>query len=153
MWGIGLSREQVGLRLPADARGWAATFLGILLLGGLSEGERIFAGAQPFDAETLAFQATMPGLDEELAYRGLLFALLWKGLPSRRGRALSAAIVVILFWLAHVIAIRGGAVHYVGLEPDVLLASILFMALRLLTGSIIVTMVAYDLDNIANTLA
>ncbi|MGI4747170.1 MAG: CPBP family glutamic-type intramembrane protease [Janthinobacterium lividum] len=146
----GLSYEEVGLQLPRGSRGWIISILGILLMAACSTWERLVAGAQPYGTEMFVFQATMPGLDEELAYRGILFALLLRGFTSKLGQGLSAAVVVIMFWLAHVVSIEAGAFHITTLKPDVLLASVLFMGLRLLTGSVFVTIAAHNIDNVAN---
>ena len=153
MRAAGLSREEVGLRLPRGARAWLAALLGIVVLGGSAIAERLAAGTAPYDGETLAFQASMPSLDEELAYRGLLFALLCRGFPTPRGRTVAATLVVLLFWMAHVVGLRDGRVWLAGPRPEVLLSSVLFMTFRLLTGSIVVTAIAHSLDNIANTVA
>lgn len=41
-----------------------------------------FSGSSPFDMETLAFQLTMPGIDEEIMFRGLLLGLLTTALRN-----------------------------------------------------------------------
>ncbi len=149
----GLFREEVGLRLPTGSRGWIISILGILLLAACSTWERLGAGTQLYGAETLAFQAIMPGLDEELVYRGVLLALLVRSFTAAKGRVLSALVVIIMFWLAHVVSIRAGTILITTVKPDVLLASTLFIVLRLLSGSIVITTIAHNIDNVVNVVA
>lgn len=69
---------------------------------------------KPFDAETLGFQLTMPGLDEETSYRGVMLGFLLTSLsgPIRVGK----------YSLNHpgvwVTAILFGLVHGFQLAPD-----------------------------------
>lgn len=42
----------------------------------------LFSNGEVFDIETLIFQMTMPGIDEEIAYRGILFGLFAVSLKS-----------------------------------------------------------------------
>lgn len=73
-----------------------------------------FLPEKPFDAETLGFQLTMPGLDEEASYRGIMLGLLTTSLsgPIRVGK----------YSLNHpgvwVTAILFGLVHGFQLTPD-----------------------------------
>jgi hypothetical protein len=61
----------------------------------------------PFDLETLAFQLTMPGLEEELLFRGVLLGLLIPDLKDKLGTPKinignpSILIVALLFGLVH----------------------------------------------------
>ena len=152
-----LSRAETGLHLPRSPRAWTAAILGTLVLVTLSIAECAWNSPQPYTAEHLVFEATMPGLDEELAYRGVLFALLRRGLPGKyegsRSQILSAIPVTALFWMAHVLSLHQGRIACSFNKPDVLLASILFMALRLGSGSTFVCAAAHNLDNVANVLA
>ena len=94
----GLTRDEVGWRLPRTRIEWAVAAGGIAVLAGLSTVERLAGGGvHSYDTETLVFQATMPGLDEELAYRGVLLAMLIRAFPSRCGICLAAGLVTALF--------------------------------------------------------
>ena len=63
---------------------------------------------RPADAETLADQATMPDLDEELAFRGLGMAMLTRGFPVTRiaNRVIPLAITSLQFMALHVVNIE-----------------------------------------------
>ncbi len=151
-----LSRADTGLHLPRSRRDWNAAMIGTLVLVTLSIAECVWNSPQPYTAEHLAFEATMPGPDEELAYRGILFALLRRGFSDEhtdsRSQILSAITVTTLFWMAHVLSLHQGRIGCDFDKPEVFLASILFMALRIGSGSTLVCAVAHNLDNIANVL-
>jgi membrane protease YdiL (CAAX protease family) len=85
------------LRMPA----WdPVVYLGVAAVAILAfVGPLAFADSMPFSAETLAFQLTMPTLDEELFYRGVLLSLLVHATGSRTA---PIWITGLLFGLAHV---------------------------------------------------
>ena len=68
---------------------------------------------ESFDANTLAFQATMPGIEEELFYRGVLLLALNEAF-TRRWRVAgvsvgwAALLTSILFGLAHAVDVEAG---------------------------------------------
>jgi len=81
------------------------TVLSILFLSSLIT--YFTSGATTFDIDTLAFQLTMPGLDEEFAHRGIMMGLLLSTLkPSfipQKSVILNPAILVtaLLFGMVH----------------------------------------------------
>lgn len=85
---------------------WPAIGVGIIILG-LRLLFKLSGGTQKaFDTETFAFQATLPGLTEELIYRGLLLGFLNKIFtPSaniiRAPVGWGALMVSLLFGLVH----------------------------------------------------
>jgi uncharacterized protein len=109
---------------------------------------------QRTDPETLAFQATMPGLAEELAYRGVFFALLVRAFESGReasGGALVYATVVtaLAFGLLHGLHYSAGQVHF-----DVMafafpfLGGLVFGWMRAYTGSLLFPVLAHNGANL-----
>lgn len=62
-----------------------------------------FIDSSEFDAETLAFQLTMPGIDEEIMFRGILLGLLMTALPPRISFMGNPAVLLtaILFGFLH----------------------------------------------------
>jgi membrane protease YdiL (CAAX protease family) len=72
--GLRIKPESVGLTLPTRNIRWCALALIPLIAVGVALG-LIFKPDSP-TAETLAFQLLMPGLAEEIAYRGIAPALL-----------------------------------------------------------------------------
>jgi hypothetical protein len=104
------------------------------------------APAQEVTPEAWMFLATMPGLVEEFAFRGVLLAAAERAWPAARfvgGARISAG--ALLLTLAFV------ALH--GLAPvtvlSVLPASLLYLWLRVRSGSLLLPIVAHNLWNIA----
>ena len=72
---------------------------------------------EPVDPETLGFQLTMPGIEEELFYRGLLLLALnealrgrWRVLGVTIGWA--ALLTTVLFGCAHSVSFENGALDF-----------------------------------------
>lgn len=116
----------------------------------------VLALAFPGDAapgETVAFQLTMPGLEEELFYRGLLLAVLDRAFASRVkflgirwgwGSLVSCA----LFGLAHAFSYSGQGF---GFDPMVMaltaVPALLAVWLRYRTGSVLIPVLLHNLGN------
>lgn len=62
-----------------------------------------FIDSSEFDAETLAFQLTMPAIDEEIMFRGILLGLLMTALPAKLSFIGNPAVLItaILFGFLH----------------------------------------------------
>ena len=108
---------------------------------------------EPGSGETLAFQLTMPSLEEEAFYRGtLLFALYqafagrwrWAGVEWSWGAVLSC----LLFGLAHSFGYSDGAFTF---DPMIMaltaVPSFLAVWMRLRTGSILLPVVMHSAGN------
>lgn len=67
----------------------------------------------PVTVETFLFQAIVPGLDEELLFRGVLFALIVAALPAEKER-LSMAVT----WAVFVTTLLFGVAHGVHVSPS-----------------------------------
>ncbi|GAA1971519.1 hypothetical protein GCM10009718_03970 [Isoptericola halotolerans] len=107
-----LSWRDVGVRRPRA--GWWVPVVGVVggalglqaLIGPLS------TGLTP-DLETSLFQSLVPGLDEELFFRGVLLLLLDRALRARRSMwggqvGWSVVISTLLFGLGHGLAVQSG---------------------------------------------
>jgi membrane protease YdiL (CAAX protease family) len=107
----------------------------------------------PVSTERLAFQATMPGLEEEAFYRGVLLLALNRAFPGRVrflgaewgwGAVASSA----LFGLAHAFGVTDGAVHF---DPLVTLLtgapSLLAAWMVLRTRSVLLPTVLHNFGN------
>lgn len=110
------------------------------------------------DLETLAFQATMPGLAEELVYRGILPAiLLWPIAKAGQTEGMPWAVILatsVAFGLWHGLNISGGRFSF-----DVMSALFPFLGsipggwLRFKTRSLAFPIAAHSLANLAFHLA
>jgi len=96
--------------------------------------------------ETWAYQATLPGLVEEVAFRGVLLALLDRAFLARRvlfGAPMGwgGAVVTLVF-----LALHGWSVNVL---LGVLPAALLYLWLRARTGSLAVPIVVHNLWNLS----
>ena len=146
-----LSPDAVGLRKQEHSRiAWIA--LGLFIVWGACLGA-IFKPGVP-DIETLAFQATMPGLAEEIAYRGIAPAILLT-LMNRKPRVDGIPWAVILatsamFGLWHSLSFSHGTIGFdlmSGLFPFI--GSIPGGWLRFKTKSLLVPVLGHSLANVA----
>lgn len=108
----GLTWRDVGVTAPAA--GWWRPVLAVLVATVVLQLLTGPMGNIKPTAETFAFQATVPGLDEELLFRGVLLVLLDRALTARRAMwggqvGWSALITTLLFGLGHGLFIRDGA--------------------------------------------
>lgn len=145
--------RRAGLTLrqdPAGLRG-ALALSAVLVLVFL--GLALALPGEGADAETLAFQLTLPGLDEELFYRGVLLLMLNEafGQPLRvLGARLGwgAALSCLAFGLVHALGHEAGAWSF---EPMVMAATggpaILLVWLREKTGSVLLPVLLHNWAN------
>lgn len=81
----GWTRQELGLTCRQQPGSTRATLTAVVLVASAQTAIAVRAGGpMPWDWETLAFQATLPTLAEELVLRGVLLALLNRAFPSRR---------------------------------------------------------------------
>jgi membrane protease YdiL (CAAX protease family) len=164
MRGFRLSRAEVGLQLPRRTTWpWLGFGFAIILFLTLVGSHGLYR--QHIDFETVLFQATMPGLSEEFAYRGVAYALLMRGFGEERPRSSAFAAVLITsccFGLGHM------EPSGVPLPPDFFwmmvrfrafefgshfLFGALFALMRWRSGSVLAPVLAHGLSNVAGTLA
>lgn len=143
----GLTLRQADLKAPlVVAALYALLFVGLALA---------FPN-EPASTETMAFQLTMPGLEEEAFYRGLLLLVLDRAFTGR-ARVLrvdwswGAVLSCVLFGLAHAFGISKGEVSF---EPLLFLLttgpSLIAVWVRLRTGSILLPVLMHNLGNAAS---
>jgi membrane protease YdiL (CAAX protease family) len=153
-----ITRTSVGLRWRQADRSLAAAGLCIGLLCAFSWSiEAWAADGRDTSFERLLYQATMPGLDEELFMRGLLLALFVEGFGESRkrfGAAFGSAEIAVTFLFAagHALRIVGGAIAF---DPLVFCVTAVIGAglawLRQRTESLVMPVVAHNLINFGNS--
>lgn len=147
-----LSFDTVGLTFKQKHINIGLTALLLFTVWGACLGYLFKPGAA--DVETLAFQITMPGLAEELAYRGIAPALLL-GLVQKKGPVEGMPWVVILvtsimFGIWHGLSYSNGNFGF-----DVMSALFPFIGsipggwLRFKTGSLVFPVLAHSSANLA----
>ena len=148
----GMKASDFGIVLPSRA-GWLLAVPLILLGATLCLLTTARHSGVTFSWETLAFQALIPSLDEELAFRGVLYAYLFRSLRESRvgGEAtvFTVALVSLLFSLDHGVVWSKGRLLF---KAHPLLESLvpgLFMTTaRGLTGSVLPGMAIHSVDNV-----
>lgn len=111
-------------------------------------------GRPPINWETLLFEATLPGIDEEAVYRAaflgyILAAVRVKGAPSWRGTAGSVFTCAVLFGLLHALHFDP-ALHMHFDATAFAFTGIVGAGLAILTlnsGSILLPVIAHNLTN------
>ena len=120
----------------------------------------LFPKGGEFDFETFAFQATMPGLTEELLFRGIYLWILDKiFLPNWNYRGIQFGwgfiIVTLLFAIAHGIVLTSDYQFKIDIITIVYLALISSFSLGILkkfTGNLIFSFVGHNLINVMNAI-
>lgn len=147
-----LSPEAVGLTLRQNDKKVAIAGVVFFVLWGTCLG-LLFKPGQA-DLETLAFQATMPGISEELVYRGICPAILL-GLIHRRAPVPGTPWAVILatsivFGIWHGLRYSGGDFSFDTMSALIpLVGSIPGGWLRFKTGSLLVPVLGHAVANVA----
>lgn len=103
-----------GLMLRQDPDHWRGAWIGGVLVAAVIVGLALMFGGEEADADTLAFQWTMPGLDEELFYRGVLLLALNEAFRTRvkvlgAPMGWGAVLTSVLFGLIHSLDYDAGA--------------------------------------------
>ena len=145
----------VGLTFAQARQGRTTTSIVIACVIAVFAGIALISPNAPTDMNTIAFQATMPGLEEEIFYRGtLLFAL--NEAFGRRWRiggisiGWAALLSTVLFGLAHAIEVSEGVLSF-DVLPFLMTAvpALILVWVRERTGSLLWPII---LHNLANTL-
>lgn len=116
------------------------------------------ADGKPDSLETIAFQWTMPGLDEELFYRGTLLLALneaFRGRMSIAGAPIGygGVLTSLLFGITHALSYKAGAVDFDLMTFAMTgLPAFLLLWLRERTGSLLLPVIAHNVANGASTL-
>lgn len=151
MVALRLDADAVGLRMPERRIGAASALTAVLLVASMA----LALAFQPEtpSAETLAFQATMPALAEELAFRGLAPALLLGLLHGKRleGGVPWAVVMAAaaMFGLWHGLAYDDGAYAFQWIPAlYTCIGSVAYGWMRFATGSLLFPVLAHALGNL-----
>lgn len=106
--------------------------------------------------ESLIFQATIPGISEEIVYRGILLVLLIYSLGGRidkkefkwnRKTILAVILTSVLFGLVHMTDFDGGLKFYIYPFITTFTVGLLLVWLRLKTGSLLLPIIMHNVLN------
>jgi membrane protease YdiL (CAAX protease family) len=118
-----------------------------------------WSGEPNYDLETLLYQATIPGFDEEPMFRGILLFCISLAIISERyslgGASINIAglLLVVLFGLVHGVMFNGGEWHFS--FPAILLTGgygFILLWLRERTGSLVFPILAHNSVNFVGQL-
>lgn len=117
----------------------------------------IYGSPKEWDSETIFFQLTMPGIDEEIAYRGIMLGLLVKILkPFCKFTIFHPAIIVtsILFGCAHGLFFTNSYELVFRSFPffRTLIMGLIWGWLTIKSGSILLALISHNLGNVTNKL-
>ncbi|WOE76611.1 CPBP family intramembrane glutamic endopeptidase, BDIM_20840 family [Alterisphingorhabdus coralli] len=142
--GLTLLQEPGSLKAAIPVAALYCAFFVVLAL--------VFSGGQP-SGEEIAFQLTMPGLEEELFYRGtLLFALDQAFTGSKRFLGVDwgwgAILSCFLFGMGHAFGFADGSFFF---DPVIMaltaIPSLIAVWLRLRTGSVLLPVLLHNFGN------
>lgn len=149
--------KRCGMTLDQGS-GWRGALVLLALLGGLFFWLAVSPADGPDDLETIAFQWTMPGLDEELFYRGTLLLALNEAFRPRV-RVLGAPIgwgglmTTVLFGLTHALSYETGTPDFDLMTFAMTgVPAFLLLWLRERTGSLVMPVIGHNLANGLSTI-
>lgn len=140
-----LKQNKEGLRSALKV---AIGLLSVYVLAGL-------LGEKEFDTETLLFQISMPGIDEEVMCRGVMLGLMCSTLREGGKPSLNPAIIIngIWFGLVHSLSFQSGEVVFSVasfIVTGLVGYALAYIALR--TRSILIPMLTHNICNFCNNL-
>lgn len=148
---LGFRRSGVTLRQYRS--GWRGALILSAVLVALFLGLALYFPGQPADADTLAFQMTMPGLDEELFYRGVLLMMLNEafgrplsvlGAPMGWGALVSST----AFGLTHALGYADGGFSFDAMAMALTGGpALLLVWIREKTGSVVLPILLHNFGN------
>ncbi|MFD0994257.1 CPBP family intramembrane glutamic endopeptidase, partial [Tenacibaculum geojense] len=116
----------------------------------------IYNTPKEWNTETILFQLTMPGIDEEIAFRGIMLGLLTKILKPSSRTIFHPAILVtaLLFGMAHGLFFNNSYELTFKSFPffNTLILGIVWAWITMKSGSILLALISHNLGNVTNKL-
>lgn len=156
IWVAGIDRKASGLVLPDRNNQSSILATAVLILSSAILGIVFDAGST--NLETLAFQTTMPGLAEELTYRGIAPAL-FLGLVNHRSEISrfpwhAIWVTALVFGIWHGLGLEGGVFTFDPIPASfTLVGGLAYGWLRFNSGSLLYPVIAHCGGNLAFELA
>ena len=112
-------------------------------------------GEKEFDVETLLFQISLPGIDEEIMCRGIMLGLMCSALREGGKPSRSPAVIIngIWFGLVHSLAFLNGEITFcIGsfIATGIIGYVLAYIALR--TRSVLIPLLTHNICNFSNNL-
>lgn len=116
----------------------------------------LYLSPSDWSTESILFQATMPGLDEEVAFRGIMLGLLTKILKPTSRAILHPAIYItaILFGFGHALHLSDAYALTFNLSSFLFTAifGLAWAWITLRSGSILLALISHNLGNVTSQL-
>ncbi len=109
-----------------------------------------FAPNKPLNLDTLFFQFSMPGINEEIAYRGIMLGLLTKVLKNKNLILNSSVwVTAILFGLAHGFSLSNEFSIAFNIQPFLrtMIYGLIWGWITIKSGSILLVLISHNLGN------
>jgi len=142
--GVGLKARDFGFARPANLR-FATGVCAAAVLASYAAHAVTGGRLERIPAATWLFVAIMPGLVEEVAFRGVLLVAAERAAPAARQVAGVPVSVGAALLTSAFVGLHGFGI---GMLVSVLPGALLYLWLRLKTGSVIVPIVAHNLWNL-----
>ena len=126
----------------------ASVLISIYILSGIFN-------VKEFNLETLLFQISMPGFEEEIMFRGILLGLMYSALRSTSNASKNPAIIIngILFGLAHSLIFQNGKVTFnTGAFIGTGMVGFAIAYITIKTRSILIPILTHNLSNFLKNL-
>lgn len=142
-----------GVTLRQESQACAPVGTVCALYVGMFLGLALLLPNEPASLEQIAFQLTMPGIEEEIFYRGVLLLALFRAFPERKQLlgiewSLGAIVSCALFGLAHAFGFGGGHFQF---DPLTMLLtggpSLIAVWLALRTRSVLIPILLHNFGN------
>ncbi|MFT3739167.1 MAG: CPBP family intramembrane metalloprotease [Breznakibacter sp.] len=143
--------------LGQNKQGFKSALVGAVAITILSAIVWFLLGNSELDYETLAFQISLPGIDEEMIFRGILFGLLLSSLKDKIPVVGNPGILVvsILFGFTHALTL--GDHYQVNFDPVYFLqtgfAGYIWAWITLKSRSILLAVLSHNFSNFFGTLS
>lgn len=156
----GKAPREAGFTLKQNEGSFGPSMVAIALMIAFAVVLQVAANDGPQDGtERLLYQATMPGLDEEIYWRGTLLLAMTEALRGERGNLLGAPIgwggllVTLMFGMLHGIAVQDGQWSFDALSMALTgTFGFGYLWVRERTGSVVLPIVAHNLSNVTISL-
>ena len=114
----------------------------------------IYGGSREWNTESILYQLTMPGLNEEIAYRGIMLGLLVQILKPNTILHPAILITSILFGMGHGLFLNESFELVFKLGPFIgtMVLGMIWAWITMKTGSILLALLSHNLSNSAGLL-
>ena len=150
-------RENDFFTLKQNKQNFKSALIGAIIIVLLSTIVWFLLGKSDFDTETLAFQLTVPGIDEEIMFRGILLGLLATSLKDKisfLGNP-SVLLTAILFGFMHALTLNKD--YSINFEPIYFIqtgfAGYVWGWITIKSRSILLAIVSHNFSNFFGTLS